>query len=240
MGDLRDKVVLVTGAASGLGHAIATQAVAAGAQVVMLDRQAERLQQAKAQLADGAQRALALEADLLDRGRLKEVLSEVEARFGGLDVLINNAGTDVTASMASLSIEDWDRVIATNLSAPFALSKLALPLLIEKRGQIVNIASTAALRAWPNASAYHASKWGVRGLSHALHAELREVGVRVMCVVAGGMRTPFLLDRFEGLDLTRLQDPADVAGVIIMALTTPRGSAIPELMVLPELESSWP
>ncbi len=240
MADLQDKVVLVTGAASGLGEAIASQALAAGAQVAMLDRQADRLVQAGERLGDGRQRVLPLVVDLLDRAQLKEALSEVVARFSGLDVLVNNAGTDVTASMQSLSIEDWDRVIATNLSAPFALSKLALPLLVERRGQIVNIASTAALRAWPNASAYHASKWGVRGLSHALHAELRDVGVRVMCVVAGGMRTPFLLDRFEGLDLARLQDPANVAKVVVMALGTPRGSAIPELMVLPELESSWP
>lgn len=240
MVDLQDKVILVTGAASGLGEAIAAEAVGAGARVVMLDRQAQRLEQARERLPNDPERVLTLEADLLDRARLKDVLSEVEARFGGLDVLVNNAGTDVTASIQELSLEDWDRVIATNLGAPFALSKLALPQLMARRGQIVNIASTASLRAWPNASAYHASKWGVRGLSHALHAELRQVGVRVMCVVAGGMRTPFLLDRFDGLDLARLQDPADVARVIVMALGTPRGSAIPELMVLPELESSWP
>lgn len=240
MVDLTDKVVLVTGAASGLGEAIATKALACGANVVVLDRQSERLEQACERLTGSPQRVLALHGDLLDREWLKQALSQVKARFGRLDVLVNNAGTDVTASMQLLSLEDWDRVIATNLSAPFALSKLALPLLIETRGQIVNIASTAALRAWPNACAYHASKWGVRGLSHALHAELRDVGVRVMCVVAGGMRTPFLLDRFEGLDLTRLQEPANVAKVIVMALDTPRGSAIPELMVLPELETSWP
>lgn len=240
MVDLQDKVVLVTGAASGLGEAIASHALASGAQVAMLDRQADGLVRATERMGEGRHRILPLVVDLLDRAQLKQALTEVVARFGGLDVLVNNAGTDVTASMQSLSLEDWDRVIATNLSAPFALSKLALPLLTERRGQIVNIASTAALRAWPNASAYHASKWGVRGLSHALHAELRDVGVRVMCVVAGGMRTPFLLDRFEGLDLARLQDPANVARVIVMALGTPRGSAIPELMVLPELESSWP
>lgn len=238
--DLRDKVILVTGAASGLGQAIATQAVSAGARVALLDRQGEQLKEVANRIPNAAQRILTLQADLLDRPLLEQSLAEVVSRFGGLDVLVNNAGTDVTASMQSLSIEDWDRVIATNLSAPFVLSKLALPSLIERRGQIVNIASTAALRAWPNASAYHASKWGVRGLSHALHAELRDVGVRVMCVVAGGMKTPFLLDRFEGLDLNRLQDPTDVASVILMALTTPRGCAIPELMVLPELESSWP
>ncbi|MDK0767112.1 SDR family NAD(P)-dependent oxidoreductase, partial [Clostridium perfringens] len=88
-------------------------------------------------------------------------------------------------------------------------------------GDIVNITSTAAKRAWPNASAYHASKWGLLGLSHAMHAELREHGIRVTAVVAGGMRTPFLLDRFPDLDPEKLQDPAHVARAVCFALAQP-------------------
>jgi short-subunit dehydrogenase len=107
-------------------------------------------------------------------------------------------------------------------------------------GDIVNIASTAAKRAWPNASAYHASKWGLLGLSHALHAELRPHGIRVTAVVAGGMRTPFLLDRFPDLDPTRLQDPASVALAIRHALLLPRESVIAELTIVPVHETSWP
>jgi short-subunit dehydrogenase len=107
-------------------------------------------------------------------------------------------------------------------------------------GDIVNIASTAAKRAWPNASAYHASKWGLLGLSHALHAELRPHGIRVTAVVAGGMRTPFLLDRFPELDPEVLQDPADVAQAILGVLLLPRTSVVPELTVLPVRETSWP
>jgi short-subunit dehydrogenase len=107
-------------------------------------------------------------------------------------------------------------------------------------GDIVNITSTAAKRAWPNASAYHASKWGLLGLSHALHAELRPHGIRVTAVVAGGMRTPFLLDRFPDLDPSALQDPADVAQAILGVLLLPRATVVPELTVLPVRETSWP
>jgi short-subunit dehydrogenase len=107
-------------------------------------------------------------------------------------------------------------------------------------GDIVNVASTAAKRAWPNASAYHASKWGLLGLSHALHAELRPLGIRVTAVIAGGMRTPFLLDRFPDLDPALLQDPATVAQAIRHALLLPRDSVIAELTVLPVRETSWP
>jgi NAD(P)-dependent dehydrogenase (short-subunit alcohol dehydrogenase family) len=119
-------------------------------------------------------------------------------------------------------------------------SPLAAPGSIDCGGQNVYVPSTAAKRAWPNASAYHASKWGLLGLSHALHAELRPHGIRVTAVVAGGMRTPFLLDRFPDLDPTHLQDPASVAQAIRHALLLPRESVIAELTVLPMQETSWP
>jgi NADP-dependent 3-hydroxy acid dehydrogenase YdfG len=107
-------------------------------------------------------------------------------------------------------------------------------------GHIVNIASTASKRAWPNASAYHATKWGLLGLSHALHAELRDQGIRVGAIVAGGMKTPFLLDRFPGIDETKLQDPVNVACAVRYMLQQPEGTVIPELTVLPVGETSWP
>jgi short-subunit dehydrogenase len=107
-------------------------------------------------------------------------------------------------------------------------------------GHIVNIASTAAKRAWPNASAYHATKWGLLGLSHALHAELRPYGIKVTAVIAGGMRTPFLLERFPQIDVDALQDPADVAEAVKSVLLLPEGTVVPEIMVLPMRERSWP
>jgi short-subunit dehydrogenase len=100
--------------------------------------------------------------------------------------------------------------------------------------------STAALRAWANASAYHASKWGLLGLSHALHVEGRPHGIKVTAVIAGGMRTPFLMDRFPDIDPDLLQDPRNVAETVRHVLTVPRESVIPEVMVLPMRETSWP
>src|SRR6185369_12124498 len=119
------------------------------------------------------------------------------------------AGTDRTCSIDELEIEDWDRILRTNLTGPFVLSKFAAREMRRRGtgGQIVNIASTAAKRAWPNAAAYHASKWGLLGFSEAIHAELRPYNIRVTAVIAGGMRTPFLLDRFPDLDPAKLQDP---------------------------------
>jgi short-subunit dehydrogenase len=121
------------------------------------------------------------------------------------------------------------------------LSKHVLPVMKRQgRGHIVNVASTAAKRAWANASAYHASKWGLLGFTHALHVEARPYGVKVTALVAGGMRTPFLLDRFPDIDLSNLQDPTNVARTLRFLLTQPDETVIPELMVLPMRETSWP
>jgi NAD(P)-dependent dehydrogenase (short-subunit alcohol dehydrogenase family) len=186
-------------------------------------------------------RAHALQADIGEEDAVRAALDEVLARFDRLDALVNNAGIDVTLPVEELATPDFDRVMRTNLRGPFMLMKHAVPIFRRQgAGDIVNIASTAAKRAWPNASAYHASKWGLLGLSHALHAELRSSGIRVTAVVAGGMRTPFLLDRFPELDPRKLQDPAHVARAVCFALSQPRESVIPELTVLPMEETSWP
>lgn len=108
------------------------------------------------------------------------------------------------------------------------------------RGAVVNVVSTAAKRAWANASAYHASKWGLLGLSHALHVEGRRCGIGVTAIVAGGMRTPFLLERFPDIDVETLQEPRNVARVVRFVLESPAGTVIPEVMVLPTGETSWP
>jgi NAD(P)-dependent dehydrogenase (short-subunit alcohol dehydrogenase family) len=164
----------------------------------------------------------------------------VVATFDRLDVLVNNAAIDKTLPVSELSVADWDRIMAVNLRGPFVMSKVALAQMARQgRGHIVNMASTASKRAWANA-AYHASKWGLLGLSHALHVEGRAQGVKVTAVVAGGMRTPFLLDRFPDLDPGVLQDPKNVAATIRFVLEQPEETVIPEVMVIPMRETSWP
>lgn len=229
---------LVTGGARGLGREICRELGRGGAAVVLAD--VRGCDEAVTALVGEGIEAAALPFDITSDDAVAAAMHTVCERYGGLDVLVNNAGTDVTTSIEQLSLADFDRVLGVNLRAPFVLTRAALPLLRERQGQVVNIVSTAAKRAWPNASAYHASKWGLLGLSHALHAELRPEGIRVTAIVAGGMRTPFLLDRFPDIDPAVLQDPANVAKTVAFALTLPRESVIPELMVLPMRETSWP
>jgi NAD(P)-dependent dehydrogenase (short-subunit alcohol dehydrogenase family) len=182
-----------------------------------------------------------LQLDVGDDRAGPEALAAAAQAHGGLFALINNAGVDFTLPIDELTVEQWDAVVRTNLRGPFLLSRAAAAVMKQQgHGHIVNVASTAAKRAWANASAYHATKWGLLGLSHALHAELRPHGIRVCAVVAGGMRTPFLLERFPDLDQSKLQDPENVAETIKHVLLQPPGTAIAEVMVLPTQESSWP
>ena len=104
----------------------------------------------------------------------------------------------------------------------------------------MDLTSTAAKRAWANATAYHASKWGLLGLSHALHVEARPYNVKVTAIVPGGMQTPFILDRFPDTPHENLQDPRNVADTIRFVLSQPPGTVIPEVMVIPMRETSWP
>jgi NAD(P)-dependent dehydrogenase (short-subunit alcohol dehydrogenase family) len=217
------KVALVTGGARGLGAAICAELRDAGYEVVAADLNAGQKSVMK-----------------LDITREEDVVRAFRG-LERLDVLVNNAGVDFTLPIEELSLGQWDAVMNVNLRAPFLLAKHAARMMrAQGGGHIINIASTAAKRTWPNAAPYHASKWGLLGLSHALHAELRPYKIKVSAVVAGGMRTPFLLDRFPDIDPGVLQDPRNVAKTVRFLLTVPEESVIPEVMVIPMREGSWP
>jgi NAD(P)-dependent dehydrogenase (short-subunit alcohol dehydrogenase family) len=236
---LEERVVLVTGGGRGLGAAICDTLGAAGAHVVVTDLDESSAREVALRIEERPGIACALCLDVGDEEQVLRVLARAVERFGRLDAVVNNAGIDVTTSIQDLSSHDWDRVLRTNLTGPFLMSKHCLAHLAPG-GHIVNIASTAARRAWPNASVYHASKWGLMGLTQSLHAELRSIGVKVSAVIAGGMRTPFLLDRFPDIDVGVLQDPYNVARAVKFILTQPPETVIPEIMVLPMRETSWP
>lgn len=242
LSSLQGQVALITGGSRGLGAAIAQVLGEAGMHVVLADVNLQRAQDCAAMLGELDIQAVAMALDVSDPQQCRQVVDEAASRFGRLDALINNAAVDVTAPLAELDVQDWLRVLHTNLSGPLLMTKFATAHMLKQPGggHVVNIASTASKRAWPNASAYHATKWGLLGLSHALHAELREQRVRVSAIVAGGMKTPFLLDRFPGIDETKLQDPANVACAVRWVLQQPEGTVVPELTVLPTLETSWP
>jgi NAD(P)-dependent dehydrogenase (short-subunit alcohol dehydrogenase family) len=238
---LTDRVVLVTGGGSGLGAATCAALGAAGATVVAGDVRPDSAERVADSVRAAGGKATGVRLDVTDDVSARDVVHDIVAEYGRIDVLVNNAGIDRTAPFEDLTLDDWDRILAVNLRGAFVMSRHVFPLMREAgRGHVVNIVSTAARRAWPNAAAYHASKWGLLGFSHALHVEGRPHGVKVTAVIAGGMRTPFLLDRFPDLDPAQLQDPASVADTVRYVLAQPGETVIPEVTVLPMRETSWP
>jgi len=241
MQELAGKVAIVTGSAQGLGKAIVERLATAGLAVVAADvnesANLETVNTIKAQ--GGVAEPWAL--DVGDERQVAETVQGVVEKYGRLDVLVNNAGVDRTVSIEELSVADWDCILRINLRGPFLMAKQAFPIM-KKQGDgcIVNIVSTAAKRAWANAAAYHSSKWGLLGFSHALHVEGRQNNIKVTALIAGGMRTPFLLDRFPDLDPNVLQDPANVAAAVQFVLQQPIETVIPEITVIPMRETSWP
>ena len=243
--DLNGKVALVTGAGSGLGEATALAFARAGASVACVDLNLDAVERVSQTLSAQDYQSIAIKCDVSDAASVAQAIQTTVERFQRLDIVVNCAATDYTLSVDAMTIEQWDRVIAVNLRGPFLMAKAALPILREQHsGHIVNIASTAATRAWANASAYHASKWALRGFSRALGVEGRPDGIRVTTIIPGGMRTHFF-DRFveQGIPMPEeqnLQDPATVADVIVYATTVPPESALQEVIVTPLTETSWP
>ena len=234
------RVALVTGAGSGLGAATAAALIAAGYDVAALDIDPTRLAPLAAH--DGV---LPLACDLADAAAVERCVAETVARFGRIDVAVNCAGLDHTLWLEQLPLAQFDQIIAVNLRGPFVVAKAVWPHMKRQGGgQIVNIASTASVRVWTGASAYHASKFGVLGLSRAMNLEGRPDGIRVMTVIPGGMDTHFL-DQLAEQGIGRpgrdtLQDPANVARTIVYALDMPADSVIQEIVVTPPNEASWP
>lgn len=239
--DLQRKIAIVTGGGQGLGAAICKSIAQAGATAIVGDIQLEAAEKIAQQIRETGGEAIALPLDVSNTEQVSETVQKVRDQYGAIDILINNAGTDKTVSIEELEIADWDRVLSVNLRGAFLLSKAVFPIMKQQgRGHIVNVTSTAAKRAWPNATAYHASKWGLLGFSHALHTEARPHGVKVTAIVAGGMQTPFILDRFPDTPLDVLQPPENVAETIRYVLMQPEETVIPEVTVLPMRETSWP
>jgi NAD(P)-dependent dehydrogenase (short-subunit alcohol dehydrogenase family) len=242
---LRGRAALITGAASGLGEATARALARAGCAVACVDLNAPALDQVRRDLEEAGATSIALTCDVSDADAVFRTVASAAERLGRLDIVVNCAAIDYTYSVDELTVEQWDREIAVNLRGPFLFAKAAMPFMRRQGGgQIVNIASTAATRAWANASPYHASKWGLVGFGRGLGVEGRPDNIRVTTIIPGGMRTHFF-DRFaeQGIpmpDERNLQDPANVAEAIIFALTRPEQSVIQELMITPLGETSWP
>ncbi|MDP9382420.1 MAG: SDR family oxidoreductase [Chloroflexota bacterium] len=243
--ELQGKGVFITGAGSGLGEATAKAFAGARCAVACVDINAQAAERVSEELRRHDVNSVALGCDVSDADAVFAAVNSAAERLGRLDIAVNCAAVDHTYSVEELTVAQWDQIMNVNLRGAFLVSKAVWPHLKRQGGgHIINIASTAGVRAWANTSAYHASKWGLIGFSRGLGVEGRAEGIRVTTVIPGGMRTHFF-DRFaeQGIpmpDQENLQEPSTVADAILYAVRVPRESALQELILTPINETSWP
>lgn len=216
------KTILVTGAGSGIGAATVRRFAAEGASVVLVDQSADKLRDV-VQTLDGVD-TLTVAADVSDLKAVEHFVRQAVDHFSRLDVLVNNAGTVVAGGIADTPVEEWRRIMATDLDGVFYCSRAAVPHLITTKGCIINISSVSGLGGDWGMSFYNAAKGGVTNFTRALAMDLGEKGVRVNAVNPTFTRTsmtkdmqqdPDLLAKFRAhIPLGRPGEPEDIADVI--------------------------
>jgi NAD(P)-dependent dehydrogenase (short-subunit alcohol dehydrogenase family) len=211
----------VTGGSRGIGFAIAQALAASGSTVAITGRDAGALEAARRKLGGST---LALHADVQDERDAAKAVDEAAARFGGLDVLVNNAGVGLFAPVADMTPSQWRQVIQTNLDGVFYCCRAAIPHFRRRGGGwIINISSLASKNPFANGAAYCASKSGLNAFSEALMQEVRHDNIRVSCVLPGSVATGFGGRGPQGVAEWKLA-PEDVATAVIDLLAHPARS----------------
>ena len=191
--DLNGAVALVTGGNSGIGRGIALAYARAGASVSILGRNAEKNASVVKELRDLGCNSMALEVDVSDRSQLQSVVETVEAELGPLTILVNNAGTANRNGLLTLDLDDWDRVMETNLTSAVVLSKFAARSMVQRRaGKIINIASSSIFFGWSRSPAYAVSKAALVHLTKCVAVELAPFNVQVNAIAPGWVETDMI------------------------------------------------
>ncbi|WP_375194243.1 SDR family NAD(P)-dependent oxidoreductase [Sphingobium sp.] len=221
---LQGKVAVVSGAASGIGRAVAKKLAAEGARVVIGDRNLTGVEETASLIGEAA---TAVALDVSDETSAQAIIDQAVGLHGGLDILCNIAGVLDFGRFEDVDRGRWDRVISVNLTGVYHMCHAAMPHLVGRRGNIVNMASAAGLVGVPYNAAYSASKHGVVGLTRALALEFSKEGVRVNAVCPGGVKTPMLqqappenidwtmvMRSASWLDGGEMADPEDIADTV--------------------------
>ncbi|TPG49376.1 SDR family oxidoreductase [Sphingomonas glacialis] len=236
MQDLSGKVAVITGASSGIGEATARLLAKEGVQVVLVARRKDRIDALAAEIGESA---LAIETDVADLSAVQAMVSEVKARFGGIDLLFNNAGMGINGPFADSKPDDWKTQIDANLYGVLNCTHAALPLMHGRAGAMVSIVSSVGGRygiaGW---SVYNATKFAVVGFADALRKEVGDQGIRVSLIEPGSVWTEWghnvpeavMRERRESLDALQAED---IAQALVYAFAQPPRVLVEEILVRP-------
>jgi 3-oxoacyl-[acyl-carrier protein] reductase len=221
--EIKDRVVLVTGAGRGIGRAIALAFAGKGAHVGLMGRTKKSLVDVQKEIRPLGVRTAILPGDVSEEGSVSRCVIACEQELGPIDILVNNAGIYAAGPIDKIDTLVFDRLVAVNLRGPFLTTRAVLPGMKSRRcGHIVNISSTAGKRGFANGAAYCASKFGLAGLSEATLAEARPFDVRVTTIYPSTVLTDLARSAgIVGKDPARAIQPEDVAEAVVSVVTMP-------------------
>ncbi len=240
---MKDKIVFITGATSGIGEGCARKFAAMGSKLILNGRNTEKLNQLRDELTAKGTEVLLLPFDVRDREAMRQALTTLEGQWKDIDVLVNNAGLVIGVDKEfEGSLDEWDIVIDTNIKGLLAMTRMIVPGMVERgRGHIINIGSIAGDAAYPGGSVYCATKAAVKALSDGLRIDLVDTPLRVTNIKPGMVETNFTVVRYRG-DKQRADDfykgihplnGDDIAEVVYYAASAPAHVQIAEILVMP-------
>lgn len=240
---LKDKIILITGASSGIGESTAMKLTSEGAIVVLCARSVDKLKDLKNQIEKNGGKALVVETDVTKPADFKKAVSETLEKYGSVDVLINNAGLMPLSYIEKLKTDDWDQMIDVNIKGVLNGVAAVLPTMRKnKSGHIINISSSAAHRYFPGGAVYSATKIAVKMFSEGLRQELTPTyGIKVTSIEPGAVDTSLfesitdedIKDKLEDLkEMTKLE-AEDIANAIFYALSQPQRVNVNDVFLMP-------
>jgi NADP-dependent 3-hydroxy acid dehydrogenase YdfG len=247
MGDLDGKVALITGASSGIGEATAMKLASEGAKVAVVARRHDRLVDLSNRIEKDGGEALPIEADVTDHGKVEALIGEVSGQFGGLHILINNAGVMLLGPIEGAPVDQWRQMVNVNLLGLLYCTRESLPVIRDSGGgHIVNVASVAGRQATLGAGVYNMTKFGVVGFSESLRQEALNSGIRVTCVEPGFVDTelqghnehPMVVEATKKMredieQVSPLMEAEDVANAIHYAVAQAPHVNVNEILIRP-------
>jgi NADP-dependent 3-hydroxy acid dehydrogenase YdfG len=242
---LDGRVAIVTGGGSGIGEATAAALAREGAKVAVVGRRPEPLEDLVRALTGEGHTAFAVAADVTDPEDVTELVAQVRARWGRIDVLVNSAGINVPRrDLASLSVSDWEAVLRVNLTGTFLVTHAVLPVMREQRsGTVVNVSSIAGYRAMAlTGPAYNAAKAGVNAFTESINLADRRNGIRACAVCPGEVATPILELRPQPPSAearASMLQPEDLAETILFVAALPQRANVELLTIYPTEQRDW-
>ncbi len=234
MGQLTDRVAIITGASTGIGHTIGAVFAREGAKVVLAARRREPLEALALEIQKAGGTALAIVTDVGVEEQVLNLFRRTMDAYGRVDILVNNAGTAVGKPTDELTLEEWRRVIDCNVTGAFLCSREALKIMKRQRsGRILNIGSVSAKVPRPNSAAYTTSKYALEGLTRSLAVDGRAHGIAVSVLQPGNVDTPIWRGREEVVAREGAASPDDIARIALTMVTLPPDLNMFEAIVLP-------